>query len=164
MIRHKTNNRALRRIRLLSLLLLLSLVACGGGPRVIKGEPPFVRITALALSEQELDIEFSLRNLNSVPLHIDFIRFQLNIGENAQVNHETGIDANIVANGSERLSFRIAVPPEEARAHLEKLESGDIVSLPYELEGRIHELEAGNLSFSNDGHLYTVPGRPGQFR
>jgi hypothetical protein len=146
----------------LLLALVFSLSACG--KRVTRGETPFVRITALMLSEQWLDIELSVRNRNDVPLQIDLVRFQLNISEKTHASYDGPHDANVVANGSERLSFRIELPPDKARARLEALEAGDIVSLPYHLEGEVHQLEAGTLRFENDGHVYPVPGRPGHFR
>ena len=44
------------------------------------------------------------------------------------------------------------------------LERGDLVSLPYELNGRVHTLNEGIEDFEHEGHLYPIPGRPGYFR
>jgi len=47
---------------------------------------------------------------------------------------------------------------------LVSLKDGEVPSLPFRLEGRVHTEESGNLRFKHKGHLYPVPGRPGQFR
>ena len=41
---------------------------------------------------------------------------------------------------------------------------GDVPNLPFRLEGRVHTEEDGFLRFKHKGHLYPVPGKPGQFR
>jgi hypothetical protein len=56
------------------------------------------------------------------------------------------------------------LPDINARQQLMELESGVVSSLPFSLEGRVHTARDGYLTFKNQGHLYPVPGRPGQFR
>jgi hypothetical protein len=162
---HKNKAQRLIPVRsaLLLLILVFSLDSCGG-KGVVTGESPFVRVTALMLTEHWLEVEISVRNMNTTPLQMDLIRFQLRIGEKTEVNYDSALDANVVANGSERLSFRIDVPPDEARSRLEALEAGEIISVPYDLEGEVQETGAGTLKFKNEGHVYAVPGRPGHFR
>ena len=69
----------------------------------------------------------------------------------------------IDANSSERVTDR-SQPDDSALDPLRSLESGDTDSLPFSLEGRVHTLDDGYLRFEQKGHLYRVPGRPGQFR
>ena len=73
------------------------------------------------------------------------------------------LDLPIDANSSERVTDR-SQPDDSALDPLRSLESGDTDSLPFSLEGRVHTLDDGYLRFEQKGHLYRVPGRPGQFR
>ena len=47
---------------------------------------------------------------------------------------------------------------------LASLEGGEVNSIPFDLNGRVTTVEDGVLRFEYRGHLYPVPGRPGQFR
>jgi len=47
---------------------------------------------------------------------------------------------------------------------LVSLQDGEVPSLPFRLEGRVHTEENGFLKFKHKGHLYPVPGKPGHFR
>jgi len=40
----------------------------------------------------------------------------------------------------------------------------EVPNLPFRLEGRVHTEEDKFLQFKHKGHLYPVPGKPGQFR
>ena len=47
---------------------------------------------------------------------------------------------------------------------LASLRDGEVASLPFRLEGRVHTEKDGFLRFKHKGHLYPIPGKPGQFR
>ena len=47
---------------------------------------------------------------------------------------------------------------------LASLTNFEVPNLPFRLEGRVHTEEDGFLQFKHKGHLYPVPGKPGQFR
>ena len=79
------------------------------------------------------------------------------------LRHTRPLDLPIDANSSERVTDR-SQPDDSALDPLRSLESGDTDSLPFSLEGRVHTLDDGYLRFEQKGHLYRVPGRPGQFR
>ena len=49
-------------------------------------------------------------------------------------------------------------------ALLEQLQAGDLKSLPYDFSGAVLADGSRAYRFQRDGHIYTVPGRPGQFR
>ena len=46
----------------------------------------------------------------------------------------------------------------------EQLQAGDLKSLPYDFSGSVLGDGGRAYRFQRDGHIYTVPGRPGQFR
>ena len=73
------------------------------------------------------------------------------------------VNTNIVANGTEAWSVEVE-ENENSKSLLNKLENGEVKSLPYSLEGSILTREDGNLSFEYEGHIYPLPGRPGYFR
>jgi hypothetical protein len=56
------------------------------------------------------------------------------------------------------------LPGDRARGQLAELQGGKFASLPFSLQGRVHTSEDGYLDFKHEGYLYTVPGKPGQFR
>ena len=69
----------------------------------------------------------------------------------------------IDANSAEEVTVE-KLPDEYIRRQLASLENGEVVSLPFALTGRVRTEEDGYLRFEQKGHLYPVPGRPGQFR
>ena len=145
---------------LLIVIIILS-VACGGG--TIRGATPIVRMNELSHDGDNISLLLSMRNLNGVELEIKTINFSLSVEDKELFSYQGPVDTNIVANGTE--TWTVAVKESESSQQLlDKLQNGDIKSLPYSLEGSITSLEDGNLRFEHTGHIYPVPGRPGQFR
>ena len=56
------------------------------------------------------------------------------------------------------------LPDEFTRSLLDSLGSGEVKSLAFDLNGKVHTLEDSYLSFAHKGYLYPVPGKPGYFR
>lgn len=146
------------------ILLLSSLLLVACGPRVIKGEAPFVRINGLTLNDQNrVTLELAVRNVNGIPLDLDQFSFRFHLEDSLVVDHNEQKMSNITANGTEMV--RIAINSSATGISLlESLQLGDAASLPYDLEGELHSPEDGTLRFKHSGHLYPVPGRRGQFR
>ena len=153
------------RLRFSTLLLaacaVLALSACG--TRVIRDQTPFVQINGLALGGEGVVLDLGVRNVNEVAMdlvHVD-VRLTLLDTELAAVSEVR--EGSIIASGSETLQFRF--PGTTAgRELLHDLQDGNTSSLPYRLEGSILTADDHRFPFTGAGHLYPVPGRPGQFR
>lgn len=130
---------------------------------MIKGEPPRVTINSLATSAAGLNLQLRFRNINQEPLRITQVEFTFTLDDHPFIVRTTAMPLNIDASTSEINGFSLPLPQNIA-AKLTALESGDIPSLQHELEGKVTDQQGDNLRFSDEGHLYAVPGRPGQFR
>lgn len=145
-------------------LLLTSLVLCSAcGPQQVKGQPPFVGISSLSMQESSLSARLNIRNINDVELHIDAIDIKLRVRDVELTHYVNDFKLTVDPNTTEEVSLD-ELPDIHARQQLMELESGVVSSLPFSLEGRVHTTRDGYLTFKNQGHLYPVPGRPGQFR
>jgi len=135
--------------------------ACGS--KVIRGNAPIVRITELSHTGTTISLQLSMRNLNGISLDIQSIDFSLSVEDNELFSYKGPAATNIVANGTETWTVEV----EEGlsgKQLLDKLQGGEVVSLPYSLKGSITAADEGKLRFTREGHLYPVPGRPGHFR
>jgi LEA14-like dessication related protein len=146
------------------LFLLLTAVSCFScGPQVIKGRPPFISISGMSLAESKLSVAFDIRNHNGVPMTIDMIDITVTINGVEFTRENRGYDLIVGANSAERVLVE-KLPDQEKQALLTSLENGEVKSLPFDLKGRVRTVEDGYLSFEQKGHLYPVPGKPGDFR
>lgn len=148
-------------------LLLLTVLLCAscGSNKLVRGEPPVVRITELGHRDNTISLQLNLRNLNGVDLDVQSIDLRLTAVESKEelVVHNGPVKTNIVANGVE--SWAVETPESEAaRNLLDSLENGEIKSLPYTLKGSVNSVTDSNMRFEYEGHLYPLPGRPGRFR
>jgi hypothetical protein len=139
----------------------LLLTACGAS--VVRGESPFVQINALKLNHETVTVELGVRNVNDVVMEIEKIDFVLTVQATELTRYDAPMLTSVIANGSETLRFEVAINPA-GRDLLGALQNAEIASLPYELEGTIQAAEESLLTFHRKGHIYPVPGRPGQFR
>ena len=146
---------------LLAGISLMMLAACGSN--MVRGQPPFVQINALKLNGETVTLDLGVRNVNDVMLDIEHIGFALKLRESELASLDTPRQTSVTANGSEAIQFEVVANPA-GRDLLVALQNGEINSLPYSLEGTIRAAEEKHLKFSGEGHLYPVPGRPGQFR
>jgi LEA14-like dessication related protein len=146
------------------LLLLLTAVCCFScGPQVIKGRSPFISISGMSLADDTLSVEFYVRNQNGVPMTIDSVNISVTANGVELARKNSRFDLIVGANSAEHVSVD-KVADKESLALLESLESGEVNSLPFDLKGKVHTLEDGDLTFEQKGHLYPVPGKPGHFR
>jgi len=147
-------------------LLLLAILLCAScGTKLVRGEPPLIRITELSHRDNNISLQLNLRNLNGVDLSVRSIDLRLSVNENQDelVVYNGPVDTIIVANGTESWSVEVA-ESDAGRSLLDKLENGEIKSLPYQLKGSISSQDDGAMAFEYEGHLYPLPGRPGHFR
>ena len=145
----------------LFLLVLPALTACSG--HGVRGIPPFVQVNGLTVNQQELSLDLGVRNANSVLLDIQQIEFSLHLDDTELAVYKAASKATVIANGSENLHF--SLPASAAGSQLlSELDTGARGSLEYTLEGALTVAEDGAMKFRRKGHLYPVPGRPGQFR
>ncbi len=148
-------------ILLLCTLSTLSLGGCGG--RMVRGESPYVGIQSISLDGQRVELRLRLRNINDVAIQVARIRFTLQLEETELANFDEARNASVIANGLETLRFELDASAD-ALALFESLEGGEVPNLSYAVEGSISTTDEGPLSFSGEGRIYPVPGRPGQFR
>jgi LEA14-like dessication related protein len=145
-------------------LLVSSLVLCTAcGTKQIKGEPPFVSISSLTMQAQSLSADFDIRNINDVKLEIDAVDIKVWVRNVELTQFVEAYKLTVDPNTTEEISLQ-QMPDSAARQMLAELERGEVSSLPFSLEGRVHTAADGYLPFKQEGHLYPVPGRPGQFR
>jgi len=145
----------------LLLLCLILCVACGSN--IVRGQAPFVRMSELNHADGKINLQLNIRNLNGEPMEVKAIEFRLTVNDAGLVDYQGEADTTIAANGIETRQID-AAEPAAAKRLLDQLEDGQYKSLPYSLEGKIVTQKDGSLSFSNEGHIYTVPGKPGYFR
>lgn len=147
---------------IVALMLTTLLLTAACGTKVIRGAAPIVRMIELSHSQNTISLQLSMRNLNGVELDIQSIDFSLAVEKNELFAYQGPASTNITANGIETWSVELEESPSSKQL-LDKLQAGDIKSLPYSLEGSITALDEGKLRFSHEGHIYPVPGRPGHF-
>jgi len=143
------------------LLLVLLAVACG--PKQIRDESPMVRISELSHQDGIVSLQLSIRNINDEELDILDVDFNLSSDDQQLLAFTGPVSININANGTEIWPADIA-ESDTTRQQLDALQSGEIKSLPYKLEGTVSTRESGRLRFEYEGHLYPLPGRAGYFR
>jgi len=145
------------------LLLLVAVLITGCGSKIIRGATPMVRMNELSHQDDMITLELSMRNLNGVELDIQTIDFSLSVNDDKLFSYKGPADTNIVANGTETWTVEVE-ESEASREMLNRLQSGEVKSLPYALKGEIFTQEDGALHFEHEGHIYPLPGRPGHFR
>lgn len=122
-----------------------------------------VRMTEMSHQDNKITLQVSMRNLNGVDMDVQTIDFSLLANDDLLFSYRGPVNTNIVANGTETWSVEVE-ESENSKALLDKLQNGEVKSLPYSLEGSVLTRTDGNLSFEYEGHIYPLPGRPGHFR
>jgi len=153
----------LRKYSALAVLILVIVLSAACGQKIIRGATPIVRMNELSHDGQTISLLLSMRNLNGVVLEMDNIDFSLTVEDNVLFSYNGPVETDIVANGTETWTIEVE-ESESSEKLLNDLQKGDIKSLPYSLKGLITSVDDGNLRFEHEGHIYPVPGRPGQFR
>jgi len=145
----------------LTLLVVVFITGCGA--KIIRGESPMVRMSELSHKDQKIQVELNMRNVNGEELVIQQIDVNLTVRGDEIFSYRGPADTRIVANGIETWSVEV----EESQTSLEllnSLQNGEVMSLPYSLNGEIQTLDEGDLRFEYEGHIYPLPGKPGYFR
>lgn len=146
----------------LALAVIVALcTACG--PRQVKGQPPFVSMTSMTVTGDNLAAAFNIRNINDVPMDISKVDITIRIRNSELTRHQSALILSVDPNTTEEVAVE-KLPDEFAQDLLGTLQSGEVKSLPFFLEGRIYTAADGYMRFRHEGHLYPVPGRPGHFR
>ncbi len=144
--------------------VLFPLLACVGcGSNLVKGESPFVSISGMSLSEQSLSIGLNIRNINDLEMNINSINVTLQAGAVEIARYVQPLRLVVDRNATEEALIEVS-PGPRTRELLDALSSGERQSIAFELQGKVRTMEDGLLDFKHEGHLYPVPGRPGQFR
>lgn len=161
----KSNNPIPKSFLGISLLIVTVFLCTACGAKIIRGASPLVRMTELSHQDNNISLQLSMRNLNGVELDILSIDFSLTVNETKDdlFVYNGPADTNIVANGTETWTVEV-VESKASRELLESLENGEIKSLPYALKGTVVSKDEGKLHFEHEGHIYTLPGKPGYFR
>lgn len=147
--------------RFMLLILGLAVSACGGG--LVKGEPPLISVSSLSLENGTIRTAVNVYNPNEVEMDLTAITLSLKLDTTDLGRQRRPMDLTIGPRGTEEV--RIDLPPNEAAERLlEGLRRGDLLSLPYAMEGTVETVREGSDRFQHQGHLYPVPGRPGWFR
>lgn len=152
-------------MRIVSNILVLSsclaTAACSGG--LVRGEPPLVSISTLALDGQAIHTRVNIYNPNSEDMPVDLIEMSMTVGEIDLGRHSRRLGISVHPNGTEEIG--VDFPGNDAAGRrLAELERGDMASLAYLVEGKVSNAEGDSEKFNQAGYLYPVPGRPGQFR
>lgn len=153
----------------ISLLVIMAMLCTACGSKLVRGEPPMVRMSEISHQGNNISLQLNIRNINGVGLNIQGIDLNLTVEkDDDQAGHELIVyngpaDINIVANGTETWSVDVK-ESEVSRELLDSLENGDVMSLPYTLKGSIRSEDTGTLRFEREGHIYPLPGKPGYFR
>jgi LEA14-like dessication related protein len=138
------------------------MTACGG-VKVIKGEAPLISISTLQRTSDSLVTNFDVRNPNGVDMVIERIEIGIEIQGQSLKRADRRFELTIDANGAEEIRVD-SEAGKETLALLDQLQDRDILSLPYQLDGRVHTRNEGIETITHKGHLYPVPGRSGVFR
>ena len=147
----------------LPILLLVAACTISCSSQIIKGRPPFISISGMSLVEERLSADFDIRNQNGVPMTIDMIDIMVEVNDVELTRENRNFDLAIGANSAEEIHVE-ELPDDFTRSLLDSLDSGEVKSLAFDLNGKVHTLEDSYLSFAHKGYLYPVPGKPGYFR
>ena len=159
----KTEKHAERKYPGLVLVVLIAVLCAACGAKLVRGEPPMVRMNELSHQDNNISVQLSMRNINGVPLDILNIDFTLSTDDRELFTYAGPVNTNIVANATE--TWSVDIPESKTgRELLDSLQNGDVKSLPYSLKGKITNVDNNTLRFEHEGHIYPLPGRPGHFR
>lgn len=161
-----SNGLATRGLRALpSLLLSLTvalLAACSSG--AVRDEAPFAEVGGWGIEGRDLTVSLRLRNVNDDPMRVEGIDLGVVLDGNVPLFRHRGTPGvDIAPGGFETLEIRTEAT-REGTALLEALSNRERGDLPYVLEGTVSTANSGNLPIRREGRIYTVPGRPGEFR
>lgn len=145
----------------LALLLALALGACGGG---VRGESPFAQVSSWRIDGRDLALDLRLRNVNEEPLEVRALTLDVTVDDGVELfRHDAPLALEIAAGGFETVHLE-GTASAAGTALLQRLAKGDVASLAYRLQGSVDSEDSGELTIEREGRIYTVPGRPNEFR
>lgn len=145
----------------LALAAVLALGACG--PKLIRGQSPYVTIRGIDVTGEQTELQLHVQNVNGIAMELTRVQFTLDLDEKPLARYDRPAKNNIIANGTETLRFELDAS-DTGLASLATLDNREAPNLPYTIKGELTTANDGILSFSGEGRIYPVPGRPGQFR
>ncbi len=163
----RTTHRRLARLptllRLLPVLFALAtLTACSGD--LVRGEAPFAQVTSWKIDGRAITLDLRLRNVNDAPLVAKALALSVTLDDDVLLFRSNEVvDLDMAAGGFETVTLALEAS-EAGTALLQDLAAGERNDLPYRLEGTVFSEKSGDLPIRRDGRIYTVPGRPGEFR
>jgi hypothetical protein len=108
-------------------------------------------------------VNFNISNPNGEAMNIDGVEITVRVEGAELTRYNEDFKLMVGANSTEIIEVE-QFPDEFVQDLLVSLKDGEVLSLPFRLEGRVHTEKDGFLLFKQKGHLYPVPGKPGQFR
>jgi len=142
-------------------LSLVMTVSCTS--QVITGRPPFVGVSLMELDSQELTVRFDVSNENGAAMNIETMNIRIMVRDSVLLEHSSEEKLPIDANSAESVTVE-SKPEDFTRTLLVSLSDGTLDSLSIVISGDVYTPDEGTLRFDEEGYLYRVPGRPGQFR
>jgi hypothetical protein len=121
------------------------------------------QITSWTVEGQQVRVDLHLRNINEEPMPLLGVDLDLRLDDQPLGRINQALDSSIAASGFESVSLKVHAS-KASLALLLALQEGESRSLPYELKGNVTTAGNRKLEFDREGHIYPVPGRPGQFR
>jgi hypothetical protein len=147
----------------IALLVAGALLVAACGPKQVRGEAPFVQVTSWSIDGRQLSMATRIRNVNDEELSLSGLRFTVMLDEVELLSYQGEHVIAVAANGFETLNLT-ATASDDGTDLLNRLQTGELKSLPFDFSGAVINADGKSLRFQRDGHIYTVPGRPGQFR
>lgn len=142
---------------------LLGLMLSSCASQGVRGQSPFVQVNGLKLQDQLVSLDLGVRNVNSDAIFIEHVEFSISLNETSLGVYKASSQANVVASGTENLRFEFTASPAGIDL-LNELQTASRPNLKYLLEGVLLVTDNGEMKVKRKGHIYPVPGRPGQFR
>lgn len=149
--------------------LLLALVFLAGilpacSSDAVRDESPFAEVSGWRIDGRDLSLDLRLRNVNVEPMQVAGLELAVRLDDGVDLfRHREAPGVEIAPGGFETLTVRTEAS-EAGTALLEALAGRERPNLPFVLEGTVTTEKSGALPIRREGRIYTVPGRPGEFR
>jgi len=149
--------------KLLAPLLAVLVLGTACSPAGVRNQPPLVSVSAWRIDGENLQFALRIQNVNDEELPLAALDLNVRLKGVPLLDYAAPHDLVVAARGSETLRLE-ARASEAGMQLLDELQSGAAVSLPWSMNGVVRTADDHQLTVSQEGHLYPVPGRPGQFR
>jgi LEA14-like dessication related protein len=145
------------------LFMMVALILGSCASKGVRGQSPFIQVNSLKMMDETISLDLGVRNVNTETLLIGQIEFSISLNETSLAVYKAASQASVPANGIENLHFELN-PSADGVALLNELQNDERPNLEYSIEGVLFVNEGDEMKVSRKGHIYRVPGRPGQFR